>query len=162
MQGIQFQAIGRLAADPEVRYFDSGKAKTTFDIAVSRPYGRDETDFVRCEAWGKTGELIGNYLRKGSQCAISGHLEIQKWTQPDGQKRSAPALIVESVQFLGKKADAPSPAQSQPQQYQQQPPYQQPYQPQSQPQQYQQQPSYQQQPGQPPVPPPPSPIDSPF
>ena len=62
--------IGRLVADPELRYTQTGKAVATYRLAVDRQYkqeGQPGADFLNCIAWGKGGEFAGNYLHKGTK-----------------------------------------------------------------------------------------------
>ncbi|ABW31453.1 single-stranded DNA-binding protein [Acaryochloris marina] len=64
--------IGRLTADPQMRYFEFGKVIAKFHLAINRT--KDETDFFEIEAWEKTAEVIGQYCQKGSQIGVSGSL----------------------------------------------------------------------------------------
>ena len=68
--------LGRLVRDPETRYTQSGKAVANFTLAVNRQFDRDKTDFINCAAWGKTAEVIVQYLRKGNQLGVVGELNI--------------------------------------------------------------------------------------
>lgn len=100
--------IGRLCRDPEVRYTQSGKAVTTFDIAVDRPVanaqGQRETDFIPIVTWGKLAETCGNYLNKGRLVAVDGRLQIRSYETPDGQKRRVAEVVADGVRFLDKQA----------------------------------------------------------
>jgi single-strand binding protein len=58
--------VGRAGRDPEMRYFESGRVKTTFSIAVNRPTKEKETDWFDIEIWGRQAEIAGEYVRKGS------------------------------------------------------------------------------------------------
>lgn len=101
--------IGRLTRDPELRYTPSGAAVADFGLAINRFFkGKDgnrqeETAFVDVAAWGKTGELVSQYLKKGRQAFIEGHLRFEQWTSKEGQKRSKLTVVAESVQFLDSK-----------------------------------------------------------
>ena len=68
--------IGNLTRDPELKFTQSGKAVCNFTIAVQRPFSRDETDFFNCTAWGKTGENVEKYIKKGSKVAVQGYVYI--------------------------------------------------------------------------------------
>lgn len=96
--------IGRLTRDPEVRYTQSGKAVTTFDIAVDRSVanaqGQRETDFIPIVTWGKLAETCGNYLNKGRLVAVDGRLQIRSYETQEGQKRRVAEVVAESVRFL--------------------------------------------------------------
>lgn len=98
--------IGNLGQDPEMKYFDSGSKVTKFSLAL-RGYSKKEekevTDWVSCEAWGKTAELIGEYCKKGHKLAIEGSLKTQKWEDNDGNKKSKTFVLVSRVEFLTSK-----------------------------------------------------------
>ncbi len=98
--------IGRLTKPPEVRYTQSGKAVTSFDIAVDRNHtdaqGQRETDFIPIVTWGKLAETCGNYLNKGRLVAIDGRLQIRSYETQEGQKRRVSEVVAESVRFLDK------------------------------------------------------------
>ena len=99
--------VGRLTRDPEVRYTQSGIAVCSFSIAVDRNYktqsGERETDFINCTAWRKAGELIGQYMSKGSQIGIQGNLRMNKYQDKDGNNRTTYEVVVENFQFLDSK-----------------------------------------------------------
>src|SRR5580698_5994170 len=104
--------IGRLTRDPEVRMFGNGGKVAMFGFAVNNRKKNQQTGqwedvpvFVDCEAFnrgefGKTADLVEQYLRKGYQTFIEGHLVFDQWTSQDGQKRSKLKVVVDSVQFL--------------------------------------------------------------
>lgn len=98
--------IGNLGQDPEMKYFDSGSKVTKFSLAL-RGYNKKEekevTDWVSCEAWGKTAELIGEYCKKGHKLAVEGSLKTQKWEDNDGNKKSKTFVLVSRVEFLTSK-----------------------------------------------------------
>ena len=97
--------IGRLGADPQLRYTQNGTAVATCSIAVPRRRNREETDWFDLTFWGKTAELAANHLTKGRQVGISGRLRQERW-EKDGEKRSKVVVIVDSVTFIGNKGDA--------------------------------------------------------
>ena len=66
---------GRLTKDPELKYGASGTAYCRFTIAVGRAFQKDQTDFINCVAFGKTGELVGEYLRKGRMAGVQGRIQ---------------------------------------------------------------------------------------
>ena len=96
--------IGNLTRDPELKYGASGGAYTRFTLAVSREFKKDETDFISCTAFGKTAELIGEYLRKGSKCGVQGRIQ-QDTYEKDGQKQSKTGVIVDRIEFLSSKQE---------------------------------------------------------
>lgn len=98
--------IGNLGQDPEMKYFDSGSKVTKFSLALrgySKKEEKESTDWISCEAWGKTAELIGEYCKKGHKLAIEGSLKTQKWEDDKGNKRSRTFVLVSRVEFLTSK-----------------------------------------------------------
>jgi len=99
---------GNLTRDPELKYVPQGDAVINFTIASNRTYkakdGEKKQDvaFVNCVAWRHTAELINQYLSKGSPVFVEGRLQSRSW-EKDGQKRSVLEVVVDNVQFLGKK-----------------------------------------------------------
>lgn len=94
--------LGRLTKDPELNYAaGSGTAVTRFNLAVTRPFKKDETDFINCIAFGKTGETIAQYLTKGRQLAITGRIQTGSYDAKDGTKRYTTDVVVESFEFIG-------------------------------------------------------------
>lgn len=101
--------IGRLGADPDLRYTPQGTPVIKFDIAVNRPYkdanGVRETDWFTIIAWRQLAELCGQYLRKGSQVAIDGRLQTRVYDNKEGQKVKTYEITAENVQFLDAAGD---------------------------------------------------------
>ena len=94
--------IGNLTRDPEMNYAaGSGKAITRFSLAVKRAFKKDETDFINCIAFGKTGETIAQYLTKGRQVAITGSIRTGSYDAKDGTKRYTTDVVVDSFEFIG-------------------------------------------------------------
>ena len=102
--------VGRAGADPEIKYFESGRAKTTFNIAVDRPVKRtegvDTTDWFRIELWGKQAEIAAEYVKKGKLIGIVGRLEFNRWTDAGGQKHEMPVIAANEMRLLGSKAES--------------------------------------------------------
>ena len=97
--------IGRLTADPELRYTSgSGTPVANFTLAVDRPFtnseGERETDFIPVVVWRKLAENCANYMQKGSLCAVTGRLQIRGYEDKDGNKRKAAEIVAENVRFL--------------------------------------------------------------
>lgn len=110
--------IGRVTRDAELRYTSTGTALSSFTIAVNRSVKKgdqwtDEASFIDLTVWGKTAENLNKYLVKGTQVAVQGSLEQQRW-EKDGQKFSKLAVHVDSVQLIGGKRES-SGSTSQPQ-----------------------------------------------
>lgn len=96
--------IGRLTRDPELNFAaNSGTAVGKFSLAVTRQFKKEETDFINCIAFGKTGEIIAQYLTKGSPIAITGSIRTGSYDAKDGTKRYTTDVVVESFDFIGGK-----------------------------------------------------------
>lgn len=97
--------LGNLTRDPELRHTSGNQAVASIGLAVNRrwrtPDGeqREETTFVDCEAWGKTAELMCQYLAKGRPVFIEGRLKLDQW-EKEGQKFSKLRVVVENFQFV--------------------------------------------------------------
>jgi single-strand DNA-binding protein len=104
---------GRLGADPETRYFESGSVVAKFRLALSEfAGGKEITHWVSVEAWGKTAEIAANYLKRGSLVGVSGSLKEESWTNRDGSKASRLVVKADRIHLLGSKAqDEAQPAQ---------------------------------------------------
>lgn len=96
--------IGRLVADPEIRYTQSGIPVVNFRMAVDRRFknasGERETDFINIVAWRKTAELVNEYTRKGYMVAIEGSLQMRRYQTNEGENRVVYEVQADSVQFL--------------------------------------------------------------
>lgn len=100
--------VGNVTRDPELRYITSGTAVTDLGLAVNDRVKRnnewvDETTFVDVTLWGRTAEVAGEYLSKGSPVLIEGRLKLDSWETNDGQKRSKLKVIGERMQLLGSR-----------------------------------------------------------
>lgn len=98
--------LGRLVADPDLNFSaGNGTAICRFRLAVSRPYKKDETDFFNCIAFNKKAETIAQYLTKGKQIAIHGHLQSNVYDAKDGTKRYTVDVLVDNFDFIGKSSN---------------------------------------------------------
>ena len=99
---------GRLARDPEVRATKEGLVIARFTLAVDRK--KDEkADFFNLTAFGKTGEFVEKYLKKGTKINVIGRLQNDEYTNRDGQKVTSTIIIVDEVEFCeSKKAEKPA------------------------------------------------------
>lgn len=100
--------VGRTGQDPEVKYFDSGKVKTTFSVAVNRwdsASKSEVTDWYNIEVWDKPAETAGEYIKKGRLLAIDGRLRFNKWTSPDGASHERPVIRATNFRLLGGRND---------------------------------------------------------
>jgi single-strand DNA-binding protein len=107
--------VGRLGVDPELKSLDGGQSVCNMSIATSESWKdkegnkQEKTEWHRCTAWGKTAELCGQYLKKGREVYLEGKLQTRKY-EKDGVEKYATDIVVSTVQFLGGKNDATSPA----------------------------------------------------
>lgn len=96
--------IGRLTADPELRYTSSGTAVASFSLAVDRQranqMGERETDFINIVVWQKLGELCAQYLKKGRMAAVEGRLQIRSYENKEGQRVRVAEVVADNVRFL--------------------------------------------------------------
>lgn len=101
--------IGRLTADPELRYTQSGTAVANFRIAVDRPFtnqaGERETDFIPIVVWDKLAENCANYLSKGRLVAVEGRIQVRSYDAPDGTRRWVTEVVANDVRFLDRGRD---------------------------------------------------------
>lgn len=103
--------MGNITRDIELRYTQGGTAVTELGLAVNdrrkNPAGEwvDETTFVDVTLWGRTAEIAGQYLGKGSPVLIEGRLKLDMW-EKDGEKRSKLKVVGEKLQMLGSKKDS--------------------------------------------------------
>jgi single-strand DNA-binding protein len=100
--------IGRLTREPELRYTASGKAVSSFGIAINEKYksGDDwKTDvcFIEITAWEKTAEACSQYLKKGSLCGVVGKLKYDTWESEDGKKNNKLSVVGKQIIFLDPK-----------------------------------------------------------
>lgn len=102
--------IGRLTRDPELKFTaGTGIAVATFTLAVDRNYvgqkGQREADFIPIVCWRKLAENVANNLSKGRLAAVSGSIQVRKYTAQDGSNRYVTEVIADSVQFLDRAKD---------------------------------------------------------
>ena len=103
--------MGRLVADPELRHTGNGTPVASFTLAVDRDFadkqsGQKETDFIECTAWRSTAEFVSKYFAKGRMAVASGRLQMRKWTDKEGNKRTAAEVVADNVYFADSKKDA--------------------------------------------------------
>ena len=90
---------GRLTKDPELKHGSSGTAYCKFTLAVNRMKKDDPADFIFCSAFGKTAELIAEYVKKGNNLGVQGRLQ-QDTYEKDGEKISKTGVTVDKIEFL--------------------------------------------------------------
>jgi single-strand DNA-binding protein len=105
--------LGRLTKDPEIRYMPNGEGVANFTIATSEKWKdksgekQEKSEFHNCTAYRKLAEIIGEYVKKGSQVYIEGKLQTRKW-EKDGVTRYTTEIIVDEMTMLGGKAQGES------------------------------------------------------
>lgn len=109
MRGFSKAIItGNLTRDPELRSTPNGASVCSFSVAVNRTYRdasgeqKEDVSFIDCSAWGKLGEMIAQYAKKGSGVLVSGRLDQRSWEDKNtGTKRSRVEIVVEDFNFTG-------------------------------------------------------------
>ena len=114
--------VGNVGRDPEMRYTPGGQAVTSFSVATNRQYTNNngeavkETIWFRVSAWGKTGEVCNQYLKKGSKVLVEGRLTADPttggpriWTAQDGSPRASFEVSAQTVRFLSSRSDTAEP-----------------------------------------------------
>lgn len=102
------QILGNLTRDPELRYTSSGKQVAIFNVAATNTYidsnneTKEQTAFINCVAWGKTGEAVGN-CKKGERLLVNGRIQTRSYDTKDGQKRYVTEVVAD---FVGRKLDS--------------------------------------------------------
>ena len=125
--------IGRLTRDPETRTTPQGVTVTNFSIATNRVWKdaqgnqQDKTEFHNIVAWRKLGEICAQYLAKGRQVYIEGHLQTRNWTdEASGKKQYRTEVVADNMIMLGSREGGAAPAATQRSQTQENTPQQQP------------------------------------
>lgn len=99
--------MGRMTKDPELRRTGTGTAVASFTLAVDRDFSKEkETDFIDCVAWKNTAEFVSNHFSKGKMAIVAGRLQIRKWEDKNGNKRSTAEVVADNVYFGDSKKDA--------------------------------------------------------
>ncbi|WP_297960405.1 single-stranded DNA-binding protein [uncultured Campylobacter sp.] len=99
--------IGNLTRDIELRYTQGGYCVGNAGIAVTRKFKNaqgetaEETCFIDLKFFGRTAEVVNQYLRKGSKLAVEGRLKLEQWQDQSGQNRSRHVVEIESLEMLG-------------------------------------------------------------
>lgn len=99
--------IGNLGRDPEVRFTKSGQAVASFSLATNERWTKkdgtkeDKAEFHRIIAWGKLGEICGEFLSKGKQVYIEGRLQTREWTDKDDVKHYTTEIVCNNMTMLG-------------------------------------------------------------
>ena len=101
--------MGRLTKDPDIRYSQSNEPMciARYTIAIDRRVKRDgepTADFIPCVAFGKTGEFVEKFMKKGMQILISGRITVRSWEDQSGQRRWTTEIVVDEHQFTESRA----------------------------------------------------------
>lgn len=103
------QLIGRVGNDPEVKTFDGGKKVANLNIATNDYYKNEkgerteQTEWHRVVAWGKTADIIEQFVSKGKEIAVEGKLTHRSYDDKDGTKRFVSEVLISEIQLLGGK-----------------------------------------------------------
>lgn len=101
--------MGRLVRDPEVRYSQGSTpiAVARFSLAVNRRFRREgepEADFINCVSFGKSGEFVEKFFKKGQMVSVVGRLQVRSWDDKEGKKQWSTEVVVEENYFAESKA----------------------------------------------------------
>jgi single-strand DNA-binding protein len=102
----QVTLAGHLTRDPELKQLAPDRVVANTAIAINRRWKnqagevQEEATFIDLEAWGRTAELMGQFLKKGSPAFVQGRLKLDQWETPEGDKRSRVRVVVDQVHFL--------------------------------------------------------------
>ena len=100
--------IGRAGQDAEIRYFESGKVKASFSLAVKRWDSKTKenvTDWFNIEVWDKQAEFAGDFVKKGREVAVDGRISISKWTDQTGEDKERFLVVANDIRLLGSRRD---------------------------------------------------------
>lgn len=100
--------MGRMVRDPELRQLDNGTSVTSFSVAVDRNYvdkttNERQADFLNVVAWRQTADFVCKYFHQGDMIALEGSLQSRKYTDKDGNNRTAIEIVASNISFCGGK-----------------------------------------------------------
>jgi len=95
--------IGRLTKDPELKYTPTGLGVCDFTVAVTRPFKKEETDFLVCKAWRKLAEILCQWKKKGDEIMVEGYIYHEKYQTKEGANRTTTRIMVQNIEFLRSK-----------------------------------------------------------
>jgi len=102
--------VGNLGKDPEVRYMPSGEAIANITLATTDTWKdksgekQERTEWHRVSFFGRQAEVVGEYLKKGSQIYVEGRIQTRKWQDKEGQDRYTTEIVADRMQMLGGKS----------------------------------------------------------
>jgi single-strand DNA-binding protein len=106
--------LGNLGRDPELRYTPGGQAVANFTVVTNERYTtkdgekKEQTEWHRIVAWGRTGEICAQYLSKGRSVYVEGRLQTREWEDKEGGKRRTTEIVATTVQFIGGRGEGGS------------------------------------------------------
>lgn len=113
--------VGNLGADPELRYTTSGDAVANISVATTDTWKdkatgekKESTEWHRIVFYKKLAEIVGEYLKRGSQVYIEGSLRTRKWTDKEGQERYTTEIVADEMKMLGGRQSEQSAARGAP------------------------------------------------
>ena len=101
--------VGRVGQDPEIKYFESGKSRTTFSLAVQRWNAKTkqrEADWFNIQLWDKKAESAAEWIKKGALVSVDGRINVSKWQAPDGEMVERYVINASDYSFIGSKKDS--------------------------------------------------------
>ncbi len=101
--------VGRAGQDADIKYFESGKVRTNFSLAVNRWDSKTKaevTDWFNVDVWDKQAEFAGEYVKKGRMVAVEGRIAINKWKDQTGEEKERFLVVANNIRLLGSKRDA--------------------------------------------------------
>lgn len=100
----QLNFVGNIGNDAEVRYTPDQKAITSWSVALRSGYGKSEkTNWVRCTMFGERGVKLSEYLKKGTQVAVSGEVSLNEYTNKQGENKASLECNVSNLTLIGKR-----------------------------------------------------------
>ena len=113
--------IGRLTAEPELKYTQSGIALVSFRLAVDRPYkgqdGQRQADFISIQAWRQTAELVCRHFHKGDHILVEGPIQTRNYEDRQGQNRTVTEVVADRIGFLPGKPKREEPTAPEPEEF---------------------------------------------
>ncbi len=102
--------VGRVGQDAEIKYFESGKSRATFSVAVNRWDAKTKSeiaDWYNVDAWDKLAEFAGEWIKKGAMVIVDGSIQSSRWTdKASGEERERFLINANNIRFAGGKREA--------------------------------------------------------
>lgn len=98
--------IGNLTKEPELRYTKQNTPVASYTIAINTRYGeQQQTEFINISSWGKSGEFVSKYFKKGQPIAITGRLKNRNYEDSNGVKHYSMEVVTEDIEFVGSRKE---------------------------------------------------------